>query len=155
MPRALPRPPAYDGAASSTPTGILSHLDAVYGFALTLTGSAERAEDLTEDVFESVHGDLWTTLGGHSLRDRLLARCVTAYVASAASLGAADDTPDALRGMLLELPWNERAAIALVDQMGLTYSAAAAVLGTSTTEFRTLLHHGRSILFAAHRADAR
>ncbi len=81
MAGALPRSPAYHkSVAPSWPAGILAHLDVVYGFALTLTGDAERAGELTEAVFASVHDDLWSTLGGHGLRDRLLARCVVAYV---------------------------------------------------------------------------
>ncbi len=81
MAGALPRSPAYDDSvAPSWPVGILAHLDVVYGFALTLTGDAECAGELTEAVFGSVHDDLWSTLGGHGLRDRLLARCVVAYV---------------------------------------------------------------------------
>jgi DNA-directed RNA polymerase specialized sigma24 family protein len=56
---------------------------------------------------------------------------------------------------LEELPWGERAAIALVDQLGLTYAAAAQVLGAHLAEFRASLHRARSVLFAAYRAGAR
>ena len=164
MPGALPRSPAYDdSAAPSAPPGILAHLDAVYGFALTLTGNAERAEALTEDVFGHVPDDLWSTLGGHGLRERLLARCVTAYAQGVGSHGPVSlATPDSgaehsgeLGALLRGLPWDQRAAIALVDQLGLPRSAGAAVLGTSVAEFRTLLHRGRRVLFAAYRASAR
>ena len=164
MAGALPRSPAYDDSvAPSWPAGILAHLDVVYGFALTLTGDAERAGELTEDVFGSVHDDLWSTLGGRGLRDRLLARCVVAYVETASlqqsgwrgpPVRRIDDSGE-LAFLLLGLPWDERAAIALVDQLGLTYAAAAAVLGTDVTGFRTLLHRGRSVMFAAYRAGAR
>ena len=66
MAGALPRSPAYDDSvAPPWPAGILAHLDVVYGFALTLTGDAECAGELTEAVFGSVHDDLWSTLGGH------------------------------------------------------------------------------------------
>ena len=60
------------GSVGCCEPGLLTHLDAVYGFALALTGDAELAADLTEDVFASTHDELWTTLGGHGLRDRLL-----------------------------------------------------------------------------------
>jgi DNA-directed RNA polymerase specialized sigma24 family protein len=56
---------------------------------------------------------------------------------------------------LLGLPWQERAAIALVDQLGLSYADGALVLGTDVGVFRACLHHGRSTVFAAHRARAR
>ena len=164
MQRALPLPPAYDDSvAPSALTGILAHLDAVYGFALTLTGDAAQAEALTEDVFESVHDELWSTLGGHGLRDRLLARCATTYsqTLSPRNLDGRTTQPpsdgrgDGLTVLLLGLPWNERAAIALVDQLGLTHAAAAAVLGNTVSEFHTLLRRGRCVLFAAYRGGAR
>ena len=154
--RALPRPPVDDEpeAPPSALQGILSHLDAVYGFAFTLTGGdAKRAEELTEEVFASVRDDLWSTLG-RRLRDRLLARCVAAYREGdmppaprrSAMLRQSVEPSPTLRDLVLRLPWNERAAIALVDQLGLTYAAGAPVLGTNVTEFRTLLHRGRSTL---------
>ena len=70
---ALPRPswdndsdhhPENHAATPSPPAGVLSHLDAVYGFALTLTGDAESAAQLTEQAFECIHDNLWSTLGG-------------------------------------------------------------------------------------------
>jgi hypothetical protein len=161
---ALKRPSAHDTTgASSSLTGILAHLDTVYGFALTLSGDPERAGALTERAFASVHDDLWSTLGGHSLRDRLLARCVCEFTETVAGRGpgwfaTADPSvvgPDRLRALLRGLPWDERAAIALVDQLGLSRSDAAAVLGIGAAEFRALLHRGRSVLFAAYRAGAR
>lgn len=164
MAGALPRSPAYDDSvAPSWRTGILAHLDVVYGFALTLTGDAGRAGELTEDAFRSVHDDLWSTLGGRGLRDRLLARCVVAYVETISSQESRwPATPvrrvehsGELKSLLLSLPWAERAAVALVDQLGLTYAAAAAVLGTDVAGFRTLLHRGRSVMFDAFRAGAR
>jgi DNA-directed RNA polymerase specialized sigma24 family protein len=60
-----------------------------------------------------------------------------------------------LSALLRDLPWDERAAIALVDHIGMTYTAGAAVLGTPVADFRALLHRGRSVLFDAHRALAR
>ena len=160
---ALPRFPAYDDSATPAAlAGMLGHLDVVYGFALTLTGDTEWAEELTEEVFASVHDDLWSTLGGHGLRDRLLARCVAAYTQtdshqrSGSTTRRPGATPsDGLRALLLALPWDQRAAIALVDQLGLTYAAGAAVLTTDVNAFRALLHRGRSVLFATHRANAR
>ena len=164
MQLALPRPPADDEhGAPPALTGLLSHLDDVYGFALTLTGDAQQAADLTEHVFQSVQDELWSTLGGHPLRDRLLARCVAAFMEGvpsreawkvhAAPRSAVEATGLAAR--LRGLPWRERAAIALVDQLGLTYAAGSTVLGVEVAEFRSILHGGRDVLFAAYRAGAR
>jgi DNA-directed RNA polymerase specialized sigma24 family protein len=150
-------------AAPAAVTGLLAHLDSIYGFALTLTGDAELAAELTEGVFGSVRDHLWVTLGGHALRDRLLARCVSAFterLAQGMRRGPAakprsESRPTRLGAFLLELPWNERAAVALVDVVGLTYASGAAVLGVDASEFRTLVHRGRSVLVAAYRTDAR
>jgi len=161
---ALPYSPADDEQGAGAPSeliGLLTHLDTVYGFALTLTGDPEAAAELTEDVYASARDGLWETLGGHGLRDRLLARCVSSFVergspqgAEAPSAGAAAHRPT-LNTLLRELPWDERAAIALVDQLQSSYVAAAAVLGVDVAELRELLHRGRSVLFAAFRAGAR
>lgn len=165
MHHALPRRPADTGddVLPSALTGLLAHLDPVYGFALTLTGNSDHAATLTEDVFDRVNDDLWTTLGGHGLRERLLARCVATFIerrssgelTAPATPASVASRSDHLSALLFSLPWNERAAIALVDRLGLGYAAGAAVLGVDVPEFRTLLRRGRSVLFDAHRALAR
>jgi DNA-directed RNA polymerase specialized sigma24 family protein len=158
--------PWQDDEQQVTPAavgGLLAHLESIYGFALTLTGDAEVAAEITEHVFASVRGDLWATLGGHGLRDRLLARCVLAFterLAQGRRRGSAanpcsEPRPTHLGALLLELPWNERAAIALVDQLGVSYASGAAVLGVDASEFRSLVHRGRSVLFAAYRSGSR
>ena len=63
--------------------------------------------------------------------------------------------PSDLIVSMQQLPWNERAALTLVDQLGLRYAAGAAVLGVEVAEFRAVLHHARSALFATFRAAAR
>jgi len=161
----LPYSPADDEQGSAAPSalvGMLAHLDTVYGFALTLTGDPDAAAELTEDVYASARDGLWGTLGGHGLRGRLLACCVSLFVDLGARQGvevpsarAADDQPMRLDIVLRDLPWDERAAIALVDQVQSSYAAAAAVLGIDVAELRELLHRGRAVLFAAFRAGAR
>jgi len=160
---ALPYSPADDEQGAETPSALITHLDAVYGFALTLTGDPEAAAELTEDVFASARDGLWGTLGGHGVRDRLLARCVSSFVERGSPQGSEAPSPGApaqrrpagLDTLLRELPWDERAAIALVDQLQSSYAGAAAVLGVDVAELRALLHRGRSVLFAAYRAGAR
>jgi DNA-directed RNA polymerase specialized sigma24 family protein len=161
----LPYSPADDEQGAVAPSalvGLLTHLDTVYGFALTLTGDPEAASELTEDVYASARDGLWATLGGHSLRDRLLARCVWLFAERGSPQGgvvrskrAAAERPTRLDALLRELPWDERAAIALVDQLQSSYVAAAAVLGVDVADLRELLHRGRAVLFAAFRAGAR
>ena len=152
-----------DQGTSSDVMGLVAHLDTVYGFALTLTGDPEAAAELTEDVYAGARDELWATLGGHGLRDRLLARCVSSFVERGPTHGPETATPGLvdrrqstrLRTLLHQLPWNERAAIALVDQLRSSYEAGAAVLGVDVAEFRALLHRGRSVLYAAYRVGAR
>jgi len=160
----LPYSPAEEQGteAPSALVSLLTHLDTVYGFALTLTGDADAAGELTEDVYASARDGLWGTLGGHGLRDRLLGRCVSLFVergslqsAEVPSASGAAERPARLDTLLRELPWDERAAIALVDQLQSSYVAAAAVLGVDVAELRELLHSGRAVLFAAFRAGAR
>jgi len=161
---ALPYQFADDEAeAPAALTGLLDHLDTIYGFALTLTGDADAAAELTERVFASARDKVWATLGGHGLRDRLLACCVSAFgetffapgLAAPARARAEQPPASTLGAVLRELPWDERAAIALVDQLHLSYATGAAVLGVDVPEFRTLLHHGRAVLFAAYRVATR
>lgn len=160
---ALPHPFTDDEqGAPSALAGLLTHLDTVYGFALTLTGDPGSAAELTEDVYASARDGLWATLGGHGLRDRLLARCVSMFAETISSLGTEapvaptrHQRPAELSALLRTLPWMERAAIALVDQLDLTYAAGASVLGVDVAEFRALLHWGRAALFGAYRAGAR
>ena len=162
---ALPYSPADDEQGAGAPSaliGLLTHLDTVYGFTLTLTGDPEPATELTEAVYASARDGLWETLGGHGLRDRLLARCVSLFVERGSPertdeplASAAAERPARLDTLLRALPWDERAAIALVDQLQLSYVAAAAVLGVDVAELRELLHRGRSVLFVAYRAGAR
>ena len=161
----LPYSPADDEQGTGAPSalvGLLMHLDTVYGFALTLTGDPDAAAELTEDVYASARNGLWGTLGGHGLRDRLLARCVSLFVERGSPQGvqvpsarAAVERPPRLDALLHELPWDEPAAIALVDQLQSSYVAAAAGLGVDVAELRKLLHGGRAVLFAAFRAGAR
>lgn len=153
MSSALPRfVPDADPAAGSTLAGLLSHLDAVYAFAHALTSAPDLASDLSERVYRGVTRDLWSTLGGHGLRDRLLARCFAIFTQelgararSSVFLPAHPRDAD-LVALLAALPLEERAAVALVDRLGLSYSAGAAVLGSTPEEFRAFLHRGRNVL---------
>jgi hypothetical protein len=146
-------PPPDD--EQTTHAGLLVHLDAVYGFALVLTADAESAADLTERVFGGARDGLWMTLGGHSLRHRLLARCVAVFCETSSPTTHQTQTSGALLASLQRLPWKERAALALVDQLGLRYAAGAAVLGVDVAQFRELLHRARFTLFAVFRTATR
>lgn len=156
MPAAFPRfAPTDDDNSAATPTGFIAHLDAVYAFALALTSQRDRAEELTDHVYRDVTRELWSTLGGHSLRNRLLARCLAIFDAQfrqtprPAAHQRADVTR--IRELLGALPRDQRAAVALVDQLGLSYADGAIVFGSTVSEFRTSLHRGRTALMSAIR----
>jgi predicted DNA-binding protein (UPF0251 family) len=143
---------AVDPDAGSAVRGLLSHLDAVYVFAHALTCDDRLASDLTEHVYRGVTRELWSTLGGHGLRDRLLARCLTIFNEGFRARRRAVSVPpehDAV-GLLRDLSVEQRAAVALVDRLGLRYDAAAVVLGVSRDAFRTLLHDARNTLVTRH-----
>jgi DNA-directed RNA polymerase specialized sigma24 family protein len=141
---------------------MLSHLHAVYAFALSLVGDdADRASTLAETVCLASRDGRWSALGTRGLRERMLAQCVAtfveAYTPSSHQRDATMPAADSRSGVmsrLLSLPWQERAAITLVDHLGLTYAEAAAVLGIDAPEFRGLLHRGRDVLLRAHRVSA-
>ena len=156
MSAALPRFASLaDQRTASTLTGLMSHLDAVYAFAHALTGDLELAADLTERVYRGVSRDLWSTLGGHTLRDRLLARCLTIFNQELPARVSARTSRSAtgVHALLAGLPVEQRAAISLVDLLGLSYAAGAAVLGTPVEAFRESLHRGRDVLVAQDRAS--
>jgi hypothetical protein len=154
VPAALPRPvSAADHESGSTLTGLMTHLDAVYAFAHSLTSDTDGASALVERVYRGVTRDLWSTLGGHSLRDRLLARCLAVFNQDSRSRTQPSPTGDVDRAnvlaLLADLPLDERAAVALVDRLGLPYASAAAVVGAPVDEFRATLHRARRTLIAA------
>ena len=156
MSAALPRFAALaDQRNASTLTGLMSHLDAVYAFAHALTGDVELASELTERVYRDVTRDLWSTLGGHTLRDRLLARCLTIFHQEHRARVSVTTARSAtgVQALLAGLPVEQRAAISLVDHLGLSYAAGAVVLGTPVEAFRELLHRGRDVLIARSRAS--
>jgi DNA-directed RNA polymerase specialized sigma24 family protein len=157
---ALSRPASVPETAVPSPlAGLLAQLDTVYGFALTLVGDAELAADLTEQVYRGVPQDLWSTLGGHGLRERLLACCLAVYkqdfhTRRREPAADVDGHATSLIRLVHRLPTEERAAIALVDQLRLSHAAATAVLDLSADEFCVLLRRARAVLVEASRASA-
>jgi RNA polymerase sigma-70 factor (ECF subfamily) len=144
----------------------------VYRFARAMTGCADAAEDVTQDVFVALIADLprydasraafGTYLYGivrNLSRDRLrrerrrlslhglsLIGSEPSYVADPA--GGLEDAQRAaaVRRALGKLPSRYRELIILCDLHGLSYSEAAAVVGTSVPAVRSRLHRGRHLL---------
>lgn len=159
-----PPPSSFNDAADSAAARLVHHLDDVYRVARVLTGDRLRAGDLTEAVFRDARDDdAVTTLDAQTVRDRLLSRCIAMFSAhddltrsdASAPPPAFQASRDRLDTLLLALPLTQRAAIALVDQLGLSYADAAAILGSHVAELRSHLHAGRAVLFAAYHVGAR
>jgi RNA polymerase sigma-70 factor (ECF subfamily) len=143
----------------------------VYRFARAMTGSADAAEDVTQEVFVGLIADIArydperaafsTYLYGivrNVSRDRLR-RDRRALPAETVALvwhdGAAADPLDrlesaqraaAVRRALSRLPSRYRELIVLCDLHGLSYEEAATVVEASVGAVRSRLHRGRQLL---------
>jgi RNA polymerase sigma-70 factor, ECF subfamily len=146
------------------------HHGAVYRFARAMTGTADGAEDVTQEVFVALMRDLSryepdrallsTYLYGMARnisrnrlrRDRrLLALLTNVWKATVepedpfASLASAE-TGEEVRRALGRVPVRYREVIVLCDLHDLTYADAGSILGTSTAAVRSRLHRGRQLL---------
>jgi RNA polymerase sigma-70 factor (ECF subfamily) len=142
----------------------------VYRFARAMTGAADRAEDVTQEVFVALMRDLQryepdramlsTYLYGVARnvsrsrlrRDRRLLdllssvwRVTTEPEDPFATLATAETGTEVRRALAL-IPLRYREVIVLCDLHDLSYADAGAVLGTSTAAVRSRLHRGRQLL---------
>jgi RNA polymerase sigma-70 factor, ECF subfamily len=145
----------------------------LYRFAWRMSGSAQTAEDVTQEVFLALidgaagydpeRGALSSYLYGMARymtlrrleRDR---RYVRGDEAQQAALDLAEGAPDPLgalaqreeiacvRAAVAGLPPRYREVIALCELEGLSYAAAAEILGCSLGTVRSRLHRGRALL---------
>ncbi len=139
----------------------------VYRFALHMSGDADVAEDVTQEVFmallesgrrfDSSRGTLLSFLYGIA-RHRVLRRIETRQpeeLELAEEAAAVDDLLDGLtrretieevRRAVLSLPPVYREAVALCDLEDVSYEAAAAALGCPVGTVRSRLSRGRAML---------
>lgn len=145
----------------------------VFRFAVHMTGAAEAAEDVTQDVFMAVIDDAARYRSGRSgvvpwllgiarnharrraSRDRRLDPLPDASAAVATTLTVTTDpvaglTRDrdiaAVRGALRTLPLSYREVVVLCDLQELSYADAAEALGCAIGTVRSRLHRGRALL---------
>lgn len=144
----------------------------VYRFARAMTGSAEAADDVTQDVFVILMRDLAryspersalstylfgiarNVSRGRVRHDRRLAPLIPVKD----TLSGRDVSPGPyehllhaetggeIRRALRRLPITLREVIVLCDLHGLSYAEASAVQGTSVAAVRSRLHRGRQLL---------
>ena len=153
----------------------------VYRFARSMSGSPAVAEDVTQEVFVALIGDLSryepqraglaTYLYGVArnvtrARLRREQRFVSLDEAPAESEKATGDPADAiahaqtlvrLRRALIRLPSRYREVVILCDLHSLAYAEAAAILGIPVGTVRSRLHRGRQWLaerLRRHEPDA-
>ncbi len=158
------------------------HQRTVYRFALQMTGLADVAEDVTQDVFLALArrsgdydpeaGALTTYLYGIA-RHLVLQRDRRRRVRGETDLdtAAADDLVvrptdpvdglaraarlSALRRAILHLPPHHREVIVLCELNGVSYEDAAVIIGCPVGTVRSRLSRGRRQLADRCRADAR
>jgi RNA polymerase sigma-70 factor, ECF subfamily len=144
----------------------------VYRFARSMTGSAAMAEDVTQEVFVALMGDLARYEPQRAALSTYLyavARNVTRTrlrreqrfvsideAVSKASTPAGRDDPAAavakaqdlirLRKAIVGLPSRYREVVILCDLHGLSYAEAASAIATPIGTVRSRLSRGRSLL---------
>ena len=155
---------------------------AIYRFALHLTGSPALADDVTQDVFVTVIRDAGKFEPGRAavsawlcgiarnfVRRRLAldrgARSIDDDEGLEASLPAVTPDPiadlttteriEALRRAVLALPMRYREAVVLCDLQEMSYVDAAAALECPVGTVRSRLNRGRALLAAKMRAGQR
>ena len=146
---------------------------AVYRFALHLTGSSAIADDVTQDVFVTVIREAVRFEAGRAtvsawlcgiarnfVRRRLALEHGTASLDVGAEIAvpAADasalenltsaEAIDSLRRAVLSLPLRYREVIVLCDLQEMTYVDAAETLGCPVGTVRSRLNRGRALLTA-------
>lgn len=162
----------------------LSYLDALYGFALHLTGTRSQAEDLVQDTYSRALGALARFVPGSNLKAWLFRILRNAFIDSyrrerIEPLRATfdpDTTPagqdlDPLRGdaelerlrgvvgqdierALQALPEEQRSVV-LLDLEGMTENEIAAVMGCAVGTVKSRLSRARSALRARLQEYAR
>lgn len=144
----------------------------VYRFARAMTGSADAAEDVTQEVFVVLIRELHryrperamlsTYLYGIARnvsrdrlrRDRRLLSFLTRSVLPTASPQSEDPFANVaaaeigteVRRALARIPVKHREVVVLCDLHGLSYAEVAAVLRVTTGAVRARLHRGRHLL---------
>ena len=159
------------------------HQGPVFRFALQMGGSAEMAEEVTQEVFMIVmrdskqydpnRGSLSAYLFGiaRNLVLRFLERerpyIVSSGEAESDRLGSVPDAQDvfgelhrnqeieSLRKAVLALPPNYREVVVLCDLHEMDYAEAAAVMGCAVGTVRSRLHRARALLMEKMRAADR
>lgn len=158
------------------------HQRSVYRFAMQMTGAAETAEDVTQDVFIALArrghdyrpdaGALTTYLYGIARHlvwqreRRLRVRAETDLdAASDAELARVPSDPvdglirsvrlNTLRRAILQLPAHYREVIVLCELNAVSYEDAAVIIGCPIGTIRSRLNRGRRVLADRCRAAER
>lgn len=138
---------------------------AVYAYLVALSRDRSWAEDLLQDTFIKASRSLAGYRGGDP-RSWLftIARSVFIDATRRHRPTVVDEIPDegiddpdvtdrmVIDRVLWRLPERQRAALLLVDDIGLSYQEAAAALDTTLGAFKVLLHRARSA-FRTHYSE--
>ncbi len=151
----------------------------VYRFALHMTGAADLAEDVTQEVFivlmkkgneydelkGSVNAFLLGVTRNYVLRrlrkersfvsiDDTLGDTIAAENASVNEALARNESIQAMRRAVLKLPPHYREVVVLCDLQELSYAEAAAVLDSKIGTVRSRLHRARGLLIERLRTSS-
>jgi len=167
---------AKNGSLDAFNSLVDRHQAHVYGLCRRMLGQPEPAEDATQETFlaafRGLHGFKEGNFQGWLLRiaanqcrdeyRRRSRRIATATLTPGDAGSDAIDLPDtaetaegttlrhelgtALEQLLLELPFEQRQAIVLVDVYDLSYDEAASLLETSLGTLKSRIHRGRERL---------
>ncbi|MDH3260058.1 MAG: sigma-70 family RNA polymerase sigma factor [Acidimicrobiia bacterium] len=143
----------------------------IYNFAYRLTGNADHAADLTQEVLlrvkkglagyrpGSFEGWLWRITRNAFLDDtRRRKRRPTAPLPEEIDRVASYSSPapdqvlaavrlgDDIQAALLELPYDFREAVVLCDIVGLSYEEISAAIAAPIGTVRSRIHRGRKML---------
>jgi RNA polymerase sigma-70 factor (ECF subfamily) len=143
-----------------------SHFQAVYNYALSLSGDPALAEDLTQDAFIRAHGSLarfgapWKIrpwlfqITRNLLQDAIRRGRELSGSDEAAILQDPGPTPEQtmvsterrarIRMAISQLPELHREALILRELEGLSYEDIAATMGVSLQYVRVLIHRARA-----------
>jgi RNA polymerase sigma-70 factor, ECF subfamily len=161
-----------DVAAASLSTAVqeamLSSMPTLRAFAISLCGSADRADDLVQETLMRAIANIESFEPGTNLRGWLSAILRNIYFSECrktrnevedvdgrcvAALKTVPDQDsrielDEFRAALATLPNNQQEALLLVGALGFCHEEAAAICGTGAATIRSRIHRARARLTA-------
>ncbi|WP_102867124.1 sigma-70 family RNA polymerase sigma factor [Pseudovibrio exalbescens] len=152
--------------APSFKSQLLGHLPSLRAFARSLSGSADRADDLVQDTLMKAWSKQSSFEAGTNLRAWLFTILRNEFLTQARKQGREQSSGDPsyadglavlpeqpssldlkdLRAALKQLPDDQREAIVLVGALGMSYEEAAEICGCALGTLKSRVNRARSRL---------